>query len=309
MTRLKRIFAHPAVKTAYFLVLLGAAAYYLVRWGDRLSELLAQMEPAWALAALAATILAGLYYSFVQYTIYRRLEAPSSYATVFRIITISQLGKYLPGKIMFVGNYYLLSRAAGISNLQVGTSFIISQALWMLTASLCVLPVLSLIDPALRYAVLLFPVLLLLLISPRFLTWLLRLGQRVAGQAQGQPLPLPKGLNVGFYLWIALLYLLNWGLAGMGAWLSLRALGPLGLEISPLVLAAVALGTVAGFLALFAPVGLGIREGLGAIILAPVVGADVALLGLVLIRGVTVVVDLTLAVASMAVGARFPAVE
>jgi hypothetical protein len=56
--------------------------------------------------------------------------------------------------------------------------------------------------------------------------------------------------------------------------------------------------------ALFAPVGLGVREGLGAIILAPAVGADVALLGLVLLRGLTVVVDLSLALVSMVAGAR-----
>lgn len=309
MNRLRDIISHPVVRAAYFLILVGAAIYYLYRWGDRLSELLTQMQPGWALAALGVTLLAGLLYSFIQYTIFDRLDAPVSYRNTFRIIAISQLGKYLPGKIMFVGNYYLLSRAAGISNVQVGTSFVISQALWMLTASLCALPVLSLLAPALRYIIVLFPVALLLVVHPRFLAWLLRLGQRVAGRAQGQPLPLPEGLDARFYLWVAVLYLFNWGLAGVGAWLSLRALGPLSLETYSLALAAVALGTVAGFLALFAPVGLGVREGLGMVILAPVVGADYALLGLLLLRGITVVVDLSLALVSFAVGARFPAVE
>ncbi len=90
----------------------------------------------------------------------------------------------------------------------------------------------------------------------------------------------------------------------VGAWLSLRALGPLGSEVFPLALASIALGTAVGLVALFAPVGLGIREGLGALILAPAVGAEVALLGLVLLRGITVVVDLSLALISMAAGAR-----
>jgi uncharacterized membrane protein YbhN (UPF0104 family) len=299
MNWIKRVAGHPAVKIAYFLFLVAAAAYYLYRWGDRLPELITQMQPVWALAALGATVLAALVYSFIQYTIYRRLDAPVSYWTTFRIITISQLGKYLPGKVMFVGNYYLLSRAAGISNLHVGTSFVISQALWMLSASLCGLPVLSLLNPALRYIVLLFPVVLALLIHPRFLSWLLRLGQRIAGRAQRHSLPLPEGLVGNFYLWIAFLYLVAWGLAGLGAWLSLRAFGPLGLPVYPLALAAIALGTVAGFVALFAPVGLGIREGLGAVILAPVVGAEVALLGLVLLRGITVIVDLSLALVGL----------
>jgi hypothetical protein len=303
MKRLRRIVGHPAVKIAYFALLVAAAVFYLVRWGDRLPELLAKMQSGWVLAALGATVLAALVYSFIQYTIYHRLGAPLSYWITFRIITIAQLGKYLPGKVMFAGNYYLLSRAAGVSNVQVGTSFVISQALWMLTASLCGLPVLSLLNPVWRYTVLLFPLALALLVHPRILGGLLRLVQRLPGQARGEPLLLPQGVTATFYPWVAFLYLLNWGLAGLAGWFSLRALGPLEPGAFPLVLASIALGTVAGFLALFAPVGLGIREGLGAAILAPVVGADVALLGLFLLRGITVVVDLALALLSMVAGA------
>jgi len=309
MKRLRRLVGHPAVKAAYFTLLVAAAVFYLVRWGDRVPELLANVRPGWVLAALGATILAALVYSFIQYTIYHRLGAPLSYWITFRIITIAQLGKYLPGKVMFVGNYYLLSRAAGVSNVQVGTSFVISQALWMLTACLCGLPVLSLLNPVWRYTVLLFPLALALLVHPRVLGGLLRLGQRLVGQARGEPLLLPQGVTATFYPWVAFLYLLNWGLAGLAAWFSLRAFGLLELGAFPLVLASIALGTVAGFLALFAPVGLGIREGLGAAILAPVVGADMALLGLLLLRGITVVVDLALALLTMIVGGQARHVE
>ncbi len=306
---LRRVAGHPAVKAAYFLLLVAASAYYLYRWGDRLPELVARVQAGWVAAGLAATVVAALVYSFIQFTIYRRLGASVSYGTTFRIITISQLGKYLPGKVMFAGNYYLLSRAAGISNVQVGTSFVISQALWLLTASLCGLPVLSLLNPALRYTVLLLPLALALLIHPRFVGWLLRLGQRVAGRGQDEPYPLPEGLGVPFYLWIALLYLLAWGLTGVGVWFGLRAFGTLELEVFPLALASIALGTAAGFVALFAPVGLGIREGLGALILTPAVGAEVALTGMVLLRGITVVVDLSLALISMVTGALSRASE
>jgi len=304
MDRFKRVAGHPAVKVAYFALLVGATAFYLYRWGERLPELLGQVQPGWALAALGATLLAGLVYSYTQYAIYRRLGALLPYWTTLRIVTIAQLGKYLPGKVMFAGNYYLLSREAGVSNTQVGTSFVISQALWMLTASLCGLPVLALLNPALRYTVLLMPLALVLLLHPRFLAWLLRLGQRLAGRGRGEPLPLPQGLAVPFYLWIVFLFMVNWGLAGMGAWFSLRAFGTLGFEVFPLALASIALGTVAGFVVLFAPVGLGIREGLGAVILAPVVGAETALLGLVLLRGITVLVDLALALVSIAARSR-----
>ena len=297
MERIKGFVGHPAVRFGYFGLLLAATAYYLYRWSDRFPDLLAQVQPLWTGAALAATLLALLLYNLIQYRIYRRLDAPVTYWLTFRIVTISQLGKYLPGKVMFAGNYYLLSRAAGVGNVQIGASFVISQALWMLTASLCSLPVLTLLDPTLRYLVLLLPLSLLLLLHPRFLRGLLRLGQKVAGR--GEPLPLPSGLEPSFYLRMAALYLLNWSLAGLGVWFCLRAFGPIGGDAFPLALAAIALGTVAGFIALFAPVGLGVREGLGAVILAPVLGPEAALLALLLLRGITVAVDLSTALASM----------
>jgi hypothetical protein len=321
--RIQRIAAHPAVKAGYFILLLAATGFYLVRWGDRLPQFLGQIRFAPVALALAVTYLSSLLYSYIQYTIYRRLGAHTAYWTVFRIISISQLGKYLPGKVMFAGNFYLLSRAAGIGNLQIGASFAISMAFWILTASLCGLPVLGLLQPTLRYLVLLLPLLLVVAIHPRFLRWLLQIAQRIGGRVQGaKTVPSPGGtspdpsaqadllsrLDAAFYLRLAFLYLATWLLAGLGAYLCLAAFVDVEPAIMPLALASIALGTVAGFLALFAPVGLGVREGIGTLILAPVVGAEVALLSMVLLRGITVVVDLSLALLAMLTG-RWAAVQ
>jgi uncharacterized membrane protein YbhN (UPF0104 family) len=313
--RIRRFVAHPAVKAGYLLLLLLATGFYLVRWGDRLPDLLSQVRPASVGAAFVVTLLSALLYSYIQTYIYRQLGARPTYWTVFRIVTISQLGKYLPGKVLFVGNYYLFSREAGIKNVQIGTSFIISMALWMLTASLCALPVLGLLEPAFRYLILILPLLLALFIHPRFLGWLLKITRRTFGRlrrtASGDPAASTAGtgdsdefieLSVASYLRAAFLYLATWALAGLGAYLCLAAFVPVRLEIYPLALASIALGTVAGFLALFAPVGLGVREGIGALVLAPVVGADVALLSMVLLRGITVTVDLVLALVAMIAG-------
>lgn len=308
MDRIRKIVAHPAVKASYLVLLLAATVYYLLRWGDRLPELLGRVRPGWVAAAFLLACLSALLYVYIQRYIYSQLGARVGYWTVFRIVTISQLGKYLPGKVLFVGNYYLFSREAGISNVQIGTSFLISMALWILTASLCGLPIFSLLEPTFRYLILLLPLLLALLIHPRFLGWLFRITQRAFRRMRGQSdagTSTPAGesdqpaalaqLGAGFYLRAAFLYLATWALAGLGALFCLAAFGPVEPTLYPLALASIALGTVAGFLALFAPVGLGIREGIGALILAPVVGADVALLSMMLLRGVTVAADLILA--------------
>jgi uncharacterized membrane protein YbhN (UPF0104 family) len=312
LSRIKRIVAHPVVKVGYFALLLAAGVYYLVRWGDRLPSLLGQIQPVPLAAAFGVTCVSSLFYSYVQYSIYRHLGAPPRYWTVFRITSISQLGKYLPGKVLFAGNFYLLSRAAGIGNLQIGAAFVISMALWILTATLCGLPVLGLLRPALRYSILLLPLLLALLIYPRFLGILLQLAQGISGRLRSASgvstvdlsaqADLLARLDTVFYLRVGFLYLVVWALAGLGAYLCLSAFTEIDLSTFPLALASIALGTVAGFLALFAPVGLGVREGIGALVLAPAVGTDVALLSMVLLRGITVVVDLLLALLAMLSG-------
>lgn len=321
VNRIRRIVAHPLVRVGYFALLLAAAAFYLVRWGDRLPEMLEQIQALPLAAAFVVTAISSFLYSYIQYGIYHRLEAPPTYWTVFRITSISQLGKYLPGKVLFVGNFYLLSRAAGIGNLQIGAAFAISMALWILTATLCGLPVLGLLQPAFRYTVLILPFLLLLLIHPRVLGWLISLAQQLGERLRpasateaDEDAPADSlvqaemlaRLDAPFYLRVAFLYLLTWALAGLGAYLSLAAFTGVDMGVYPLALASIALGTVAGFLALFAPVGLGIREGVGALVLAPAVGADVALLSMFLLRGITVVVDLLLALLAMLTGRWAP---
>lgn len=314
LPHLGRILSHPVVKAGYFALLLAAAAFYLVRWGHRLPDLLGQVRPVPVCVAFVATCLSSLLYSNIHYTIYRRLGTHVTYWTVFRIVNISNLGKYLPGKVLYFGSFYLLSREAGIDNLQIGAAFAISMAFWILTASLCGLPVLALLQPALRYSILALPVLLAMLIHPRFFGPLLKLAQGIGGRMRNPEgiaptdlsaqVDLVARLDVPFYFQVGFLYLATWVLAGLGAYLSVAAFTDVEPSLFPLALASLALGTVAGFLALFAPVGLGVREGIGVLILAPTVGAEIALLSMILLRGISVVVDLSLALLAAFAGPR-----
>ena len=314
LSRLQRLLTHPAVKAGYFVLLVAATGFYLVRWGKNLPDLVVQLKPVPVLVAFVVSCLSSLLYSNIQYIIYRKLGARSTYWEVFRIINISNLGKYVPGKFLFFGNFYLLSREAGISNLQIGAAFALTMAVWILTASLCGLPALALLQPALRYSVLALPLLLALFIHPRFLGRLLRLAQLVGGRLSSSSEAVPPDptsqdnllakLDTSLYFQVGFLYLATWALAGAGAYLSIAAFTPVPPDLFPIALASIALGTVVGFLALFAPVGLGVREGIGMLILSPAVGTDIALLSMVLLRGITVMVDLLLALVAMLAGAR-----
>jgi uncharacterized membrane protein YbhN (UPF0104 family) len=294
---LRRLLSRPVVQTAYFVLLLALTAYYLVRGGSNLPALFDRLN--WSLVGLAGLILLAstLLYIFIQYTIYRGMGVRLTFRQVFSIVCPAQLGKYVPGKVLLPGSYYLLSRQAGVDVREIGGSFLISMALWLVAAVVCSLYAFSALSPVLRLGAVLLVVLLLVSVHPRVLSLMFRvsarvlqrLGRTVSAERLDQALSLPYH----FYLKTLLLYLIAWFLVGLEVFVLIAALQPVAITALPASLAAAAIGTVVGFLALFAPGGLGVREGLGALILAPVTSAEVAFFVLVLLRVMTVAVDLS----------------
>jgi len=82
----------------------------------------------------------------------------------------------VPGKVLWASNYYLLSRQAGVDVREIGGSFLISTALWILTVLICSLSSIWVVYPALRYGPLVLPVLLLVSIHPPMLSLFFALG-------------------------------------------------------------------------------------------------------------------------------------
>gem|GEM_PF-1471693 len=295
-SKLRRLLSSPVMQTAYFILLLAITAFSLFRGWGRLPALLDRTD--WRLVWLAGAVLvvATLFYVYVQYAIYRGMGVRLTFRQVFCIVCPASLGKYVPGKVLWASNYYLLSRQAGVDVREIGGSFVISTALWIVTAVLCSLPSLSLLSPGLRYALVLLPVILLSSIHPRILglvfdllAWALKkVGRTAAADQIGQALSLPYS----FYLKTLVLYLVAWLMVGAQVFLLVAALQGVGLADLFVSLAAGAIGTVIGFVALFAPGGLGVREGLGAVILAQITTAESALFVFALLRLMTVAVDL-----------------
>lgn len=182
--------------------------------------------------------------------------------TAARIWTVSSLGKYLPGKVWAVAGMALLSQRAGI-------------APWAATGSAVVLQVLAIgsgaavagltghraIEAAHPGAALALALLVtgavtgvLLLLWPPVLRRLLRLA---APEAEVRGAPPVRGIVFGIVANV-----IAWLGYGLALWLLARGLLPsagLGLARAVAVFTA---SYLAGFLALFAPGGLGVREGL-----------------------------------------------
>jgi uncharacterized membrane protein YbhN (UPF0104 family) len=195
---------------------------------------------------------------------------------------LSNLGRYLPGKVWSIAGLAVLAQRIGVAGWAAAGSALAMQALAVGTGALVVAlwaPVAADTSPEAPVARLLSPVLLVLAILVAFaavaaLVWkpLSRMVTQVAGpRLELRPLPLTTALTAATVTFV------SWLAYGVAFWLLAHGLfdtAQLTLQVSVGVFAA---GYVVGLLALFAPGGVGMRELVFIALLGPVMRYDVAL--------------------------------
>lgn len=204
----------------------------------------------------------------------RQFDVHPPFPVLARIWFISNLSRYIPGKIwQFVG-VVELSRAAGMAPVTNVTSLIISMGFVLIGAvfvGVYLIPAALLggIDVAILPLRIGAP-LLLVFLHPRVINALVRIASRLARR----PLEPWRGsmrdglilFGLGVSQWLA-----------MGAAFSLfvSSLTPVGLDQFPALTAAFALAFVAGYVT-FLPAGVGTKEGALTLVLAALVPLPVA---------------------------------
>ncbi len=208
---------------------------------------------------------------------------------------LAPLGKYIPGKVASVAGMIWLLRNRGVSGTVVGSVAVIRQALGVTVALVLAGPLLiwQPVRSQLPLAWLWCGLLVaggIAVLHPRILGpvtgWLLR---RV-----GRP-PLARVPRLREYVVPMLWATLTWTLFGTSIWLTARAVGHVPATHLPVFVSAGALAAVVGFLAVFAPAGLGVREAILLIVLGQAIGPDAAALTAVLSRLLMTLVDIALA--------------
>jgi uncharacterized membrane protein YbhN (UPF0104 family) len=252
----------------------------------------ANVTPRWAWIAAACLLLAAGYATsaLIWGRMVRDLGGPRlAPADAVRIYLVANLGRYVPGKLWQIAGLALLARGKGVPPSVATAAAFVGQAVALAGAMLIALIALAQAPPPLAglapFALVGTAAVVLVVTIPGIFRPLLRLWMRwVPGDA---PAEVPIGALEGLR-WLAL-YTLNWGGYALAFWLLMRGLS---LPGSPLVLGpAFAAAYVVGYLALFAPAGLGVREGAMVVLLSPIVGAGAAALAAVVARVWTTVVE------------------
>ena len=184
-----------------------------------------------------------------------------AYPTAARIWLVSNLGRYVPGKIWQIGAMSVLAERVGVSAAAaVGSALLVSLVHVVVGFGVVAVTGWSLLSSRLPSGTPLLPILAVLAVSIISLPWTLPWGATLAGRIRGRPIAsrrLPPtavwiaamGSAIGWLLFGAAFHVLGTAVLG-------RPTGDAATSI-----ALFTLSYLAGFLALIAPGGIGVREG------------------------------------------------
>lgn len=289
------------VTRVYLALLTLSIGYCLYKyWGEL--DIKSQMIRGEMIAAVfLLSYIAYFFYVYIHYSSYRKLGVDISFWQTFQVASVSRLGVYVPGKIWAVTNYYIFSRCFGIPADTIGKNFIINNALLLFTGALMSFLVITKLNTLTREFLFVLPALMLILIHPRVLNSIFSfLIPILQGKLDSQSVNKQdiETFNWSYYTYLQFiaLYLVLWMIGGIILFLCIKSFGVIGFSSIPVILAAGAVSLVIALLALFAPAGVGIREGVGIFIVAQVVPMKTAILAFILLRLSQIIVDLSVGI-------------
>ena len=199
------------------------------------------------------------------------------------VLAVSQVGKYIPGKLWFTVGRMYLAKKHGVSEAKTAVSTAMELALSLLGAvilfGLAVALVPRGMTPSRVYLAFLLVPFCVVAVYPPILN-------RVTGfilKRLHQPV---FEIRMTFIRLLAVLglFVLMWVIQGLGCYLLIRSFYPLDLSRLPMVAGAFALSWILGFIVLISPAGLGVREGIFTFALRLVVPEPVAIIAALLSR-------------------------
>lgn len=229
-----------------------------------------ELRPQWIGLAAASVWLAYLLLILAWRSVLAGWSQRLPMWPAVRIWCVSNLGRYIPGKVWSIAGLAVLARREGVHGWAAAASALAMQALSVGTGAGVVIAFLPQVDSPL----LLIGAIAVAVASVGILTLkpVVRMLARVAGgRVELQPLP------VSAVLAGAGATLAAWGLYGLAFWFLARGMMPSAALSLPLAVGVFAGGYIVGLFAILFPGGVGVRELMLVGFLAPTLGGGAAL--------------------------------
>jgi glycosyltransferase 2 family protein len=293
---------HPALKLLLGLVLLGGVGYtlWLSLSDPRIFEVEWQVQPLPVATGLFLMLLASLATAPLWLIIYRGLGGRIGTLDGSRIFLVTNIGKYLPGKVMHAAGRVALLQERGQSSSIGVTSVLVELALSLLGAalvSILSIPVLLREQGLAEHLTLITWISYLALpagligLHPRVVGPVLRYASaRLPGKGTELCTELPPYRTI---LVLLVAYVVLWVTMSIALFAtSHTVVDSLHWEHLPAVSGIVALSYLFGLAVPIAPAGLGAREGLMTLLLSTMMPTPAAVVTSLLYRIVSIVAEL-----------------
>jgi len=223
------------------------------------------------------------------------LGNPIAYHNAIAVNYAAALGKYVPGKVASVaGVLYLFGRqnirppvAAAVVFLNMGLAVLVGL---MIAAPLMLWGAIGAEVPLAWFWCVLLLAAGVVGLHPRVFFGIGNYLLRKTGRE-----PIDRRLTLKHLVLPLCLIVVSRAFAGLILWLVARSMSPVGIGELPFFISASAAADTLGFLAAFAPAGIGVTEGVFLLVLGPVIGPGVSAIAAVLLRLLRAIMDIVLA--------------
>ncbi len=242
-----------------------------------------QFEWKYLVISFLFSTASSFFFALIWYFITKRNHCAIPFGESVFYRTLSDLGKYIPGAV--IGYVYLLSlyKKQNHSRSIVTSCMLIENIGCLLSAIVISFLALFWIVPAFithsLWLIVLFFFLCAFLSHPRVLQFCLNFLLHLIKKDSIQ-----ITISYPTVLFITFLYALNWIVLGLSVFFLFQAFFPIGLEHIPLAIGALTFSAFLGILAIFAPSGIGIREGAFIFLFSSIMPASIATIGALISR-------------------------
>lgn len=199
------------------------------------------------------------------------------------VLTVSQMGKYIPGKLWYTVGRMYLARRYGVNEAKTAISALMETGFSLLGAvvlfGVAVLFLPRSAVPAKTYLAFGLVPFCIIAIYPPVLNRLAKLALRLFRQPNFE-------IDIPFRKLLAILamYVAMWVVQGIGCYVLICAFYPLPVAKMPMIVGGFALSWILGFVVLISPAGLGVREGVFTFALRLVLPEPVAIISALMSR-------------------------
>lgn len=245
------------------------------------------------IAAYLFGIINLVLFGYVMYIIYRKLGASVTLIETLEIVFISRLGVYIPGKIWYATNYYMLSKRLNISGMLISQSFVLGNIFLFISGVVVALPFYFIhydyIGIEIRSIVAILILMMLIAIHPSVLQTIIKKVPIMKWYLQSSYF---RSNTNRFYFFILFMFFLLWILAGFKLYFCAVSIHKIDISQIYIVLSAASSSLLIGLLAIFAPAGIGVNESVASLIMSNIMPVHTVILVVIISRMMQIITEL-----------------